>query len=149
MYHHILIPTDGSETSMRGVDHGLALARALGSQVTLLTVTEPLPSYSGLTPGVFGLGREVLDTYAEQQGRSARAILAAVLDRATAQGITADTVHVPDARPADAILDTARGCGADVIVMASHGRRGLGRVLLGSQAAEVVNRAPVPVLVVR
>lgn len=50
MFDHILIPTDGSDLSGRGVDQGLALARALGARVTILTVTEPLPSYSGVTP---------------------------------------------------------------------------------------------------
>lgn len=91
----------------------------------------------------------MLDIYAEQQARNAAAILTAAQERATAAGVTAEGVHVPEARPAEAILDTATARGAGLIVMASHGRRGLGRVLLGSQAAEVVNRAPVPVLVVR
>ena len=70
----------------------------------------------------------------------------AVADKA---GVAAKTLHVPNSPPAEAIIETAKSQGVDIIVMASHGRRGLGRLILGSQTSEVLSHAPVPVLVVR
>ncbi|WP_353813118.1 universal stress protein [Mesorhizobium sp.] len=64
-------------------------------------------------------------------------------------GVSADVLHVPDARPAEAIVEAAKAQEGSLIVMASHGRRGLGRLLLGSQTSEVLAHSPVPVLVVR
>jgi nucleotide-binding universal stress UspA family protein len=148
MYAHILIPTDGSETADRGLDHGLALAAKVGARVTVITATEALPSYSGVGTG-FGLTPEVTEAYDRQQAAHAQALLDAAKARAAAAGVACDTLHVPQAHAAEAIVEAARTQGADLIVMASHGRRGLGRLFLGSQAAAVVNQSPVPVLVVR
>jgi nucleotide-binding universal stress UspA family protein len=149
MYSHILIPTDGSETAARGVAQGFALALALAARVTVITVTERLPSYSGVTDMGFGPGAEVIAAWDRNQKQAAEALLAAVHAEATAKGIPAAVLHVPNTTPAEAIVQAARDHGADLIVMASHGRRGLGRLLLGSQAQAVLTHSPVPVLVVR
>jgi nucleotide-binding universal stress UspA family protein len=149
MYRHILIPTDGSEVSQRGVDHGLALAKAHGARATLITVTGPLPSYSGIYVGGFGVGKEVLDVYDAQQKAAADAVLAQAGKAAAALGVAAEVLHVPNAVAGDAIVEAAVSRACDLIVMSSHSRRTLGRLLLGSQASNVVNHSPVPVLVVR
>lgn len=149
MYTHILIPTDGSETAQRGVTQGLALARALGARVTVVTVTERLPSYSGVADAGFGPGPEITEAWNRNQKAAAEAVLAAVHAMSTAQGISTAVLHVPNAAPAEAIVEAARSQAADLIVMASHGRRGIGRLLLGSQAQSVITHSPVPVLVVR
>ena len=149
MYSHILVPTDGSEVSQRGVDHALALAKALGARVTIVTVTEPLPSYLGVPGAGFALGAEIMATYDDQRAQFAADILTKAQQEAVALGIPASVLHVPNSHAADAIVDAAKSLGAGLIVMASHGRRGLGRLLIGSQVSGVVNHSTVPVLVVR
>lgn len=146
MYQHILISTDGSEVAQKGVDHGLNLAKALGAKVTLLTVSERLPVYT-----VFdgGMSQSVYDDYVAAQKGAADAVLAAAGAAARGQGITAEAAYIENALPADAILETAKTRGCDLICMASHGRRGFGRLVLGSVTSEVLVHSPVPVLVVR
>ena len=149
MYTHLLVATDGSELAQKGVSHGLNLAKALGAKVTLLTVTEPFPVYgSASAVGWVPDGNDIA-AYESGQEEAARATLAKASEAAATLGVVADTVHVPNARPAEAIVETAGKYGCNLIVMASHGRRGLGRMLLGSQTAEVVSHSPLPVLVVR
>ena len=149
MYKHILISTDGSDVAQKGVDHGLSLASSLGAKVTIVTVTEPFPYHASAAAGGWAPGPTDIAGYQEGQKRFADRSLATVKQAAGKLGLNADVVHVPDARPADAILDTAKSEGCSLIVMASHGRRGLGRLLLGSQTAEVLAHSAVPVLVVR
>jgi nucleotide-binding universal stress UspA family protein len=147
MYAHILIPTDGSELAQKGVDHGLSLAKALGSKVTLITATEPFPAPIGAAAWLV-IENNIAD-YQKDCRKWAEELLAPIKATAEKMGITIDIVHVPDARPATAILETAQQTACDLIVMASHGRRGVKRVLLGSQAAEVVANCDVPVLLVK
>lgn len=146
MYQHILISTDGSKVAQKGIDHGLGLAKALGARVTVLTVSERLPVYS-----VFdgGLSQSVYDDYVAAQKSGAEAILAAADAAARSLGVAAETVYLENALPADAILETAKARGCDLICMASHGRRGLGRLVLGSVTSEVLVHSSVPVLVAR
>lgn len=149
MYQHILISTDGSETAAKGLDHGLALAKALGATVVIVTVTESFPIYAASAGGAWVAPAELNESFAENQKSIADSILAeakAVADRA---GVAAHLLHVPESRPAEAIVKVAeeRNCG--LICMGSHGRRGLGRLLLGSQTAEVLAHSTIPVLVVR
>jgi len=146
LYQHILISTDGSEIAQKGIDHGLGLAKALGAKVTLLTVSERLPVYT-----VFdgGMSQPVYDDYVAAQKTGADAVLAAAGAAARQAGVAAETVYLENALPADAILDTAKARGCDLICMASHGRRGLGRLVLGSVTSEVLVHSSVPVLVVR
>jgi nucleotide-binding universal stress UspA family protein len=146
MYKHILISTDGSEVAQKGVDHGLALAKSLGARVTIVTVTERFPVYAG--PDWIP-GPAEMEAWDGRQKEWATKVLADVKAAADRLGVVAETVHVADAQPADAIIATANKGPCDLIVMASHGRRGLRRLLLGSQTSEVLVSSPVPVLVVR
>jgi len=146
MYKHILISTDGSEVAQKGVDHGLSLARSVGAKVTLVTVTEPFPVYPG--PDWIPGPAEIAD-YEARQNEGAAKVLADAKAGADRLGVATETVHVPQARPAETIVATADQRHCDLIVMASHGRRGLRRLLLGSQTSEVLVSSAVPVLVVK
>jgi nucleotide-binding universal stress UspA family protein len=148
MYKHILISTDGSEIAQKGVDHGLSLAKTLGAKVTVVTVTEPFPFYASVPGGWVPLPADV-SGYVEAQREFATKLLDRVSEAAEKMGVEATLLHVPEARPAEAIVETAKNEGCSLIVMSSHGRRGLGRLLLGSQTSEVLVHSPVPVLVVR
>jgi nucleotide-binding universal stress UspA family protein len=162
MYANILLSTDGSDVARKGVKHGIALAKALNAKVTIITVTEPLPVGYGSrhasgsivpsqVPGD-ALGwipsQEVVDSF----DAAAKALAGKALDEARAMaeqiGISAELLHVPNAHPATAIIETAKSRGCDLIVMASHGRRGLRKLFLGSQTSEVLVDGSVPVLVV-
>ena len=144
MYQHILIATDGSEISGKAVRQGLALAKAVGARATVITVSEPFPNFQS----EFASG-EVVKQHQSAQQKEAGSYLASAMKAADEIGITAGTLHVADSHPAEAILDAAMAQDCDLIVMGSHGRRGLGRLLLGSKTYEVVSHGHVPVLVVR
>jgi nucleotide-binding universal stress UspA family protein len=146
MYNHILISTDGSEVAQKGVDHGLSLAKSVGAKVTIVTVTERFPVYAG--PDWIPGPTEITD-YDARQKEWATKVLAEIKAAADRLGVDSETVHVPEAQPAEAIIATANKRHCDLIVMASHGRRGLRRLLLGSQTSEVLVSSPVPVLVIR
>jgi nucleotide-binding universal stress UspA family protein len=151
MYKHILISTDGSEVAQKGVDQGLLLAKTLGGRVTIIMVTErfPVPVHTGLGAVGWIPGPEDLAGYEAGQKKVAQEVLAAVEAAAKELGVPADTVHVPEAYPAEAIIEVANARDCSLIVMASHGRRGLRKLVLGSQTSEVLAHSPVPVLVVR
>lgn len=149
MYKHILISTDGSELAQKGVDHGLSLAKALGSKVTIITATEPFP-VPGTASGAGWIATpDDFESYAASRKKFAEGILTPLKAASERMGVKTETIHVPDAWAATAIVETAKKIECSLIVMASHGRRGVKRLLLGSQAAEVVSSSPVPVLVVR
>lgn len=146
MYKRILISTDGSEVAQKGVDHGLSLAKSVGAKVTVVMVTERYPLSA--SPDWIPPPTEI-DQYEARQKEAATTVLADVKAAAGRLGVDAETVHVPESQPAEAIIATANKQHCDLIVMASHGRRGLRRLLLGSQTSEVLVGSPVPVLVVR
>ncbi len=148
MYKHILIATDGSELASRGLDEGLKLSKALGAKVTVVTVTE-LWSPFEMSEAVHSGKKNPLAEYEEAAARSARRILDVAKEKARTAGVEIRTVHVPDTHPADGIVDTAKREGCDLIVMASHGRRGARRLLLGSQTAETLAHTTIPILVIR
>lgn len=150
MYERILISTDGSEVAQRGVDHGLALAKSVGAKATIVTVTEPFPIYAGAAAGAgWAPGPMEIPEYDARQKQAAEKTLADAKAAADRLGVDAETVHIPERHPAEAIVETATSRHCSVIVMASHGRRGLRRLILGSQTYEVLANSPVPVLVVR
>lgn len=149
MYNRILISTDGSDVGHRGVDHGLSLAMNLGSPVSIVTVSERFPVYSGGVGYDFSWSDAALTEYSEKQSQAAEAILRVAKQTAERLGVSAETVHLPDAQVAEAIVACARERGCGLIVMASHGRRGLGRLMLGSKTSEVLLHSDIPVLVVR
>jgi nucleotide-binding universal stress UspA family protein len=145
MYKHILIATDGSGLAQRAVTRGLTLAKALGAKVIAITVTDMFPTgpYSSIPMP------SMIERYEKAEAESAANILSSVSDEATKLGVACATVHVKEQTPAEGILATAREKGCDLIVMASHGRRGVARLLLGSQAQKVVTLSKVPVLIYR
>ena len=149
MYQHILISTDGSDVATKGLDHGLQLAKTLGARVTIVTVTEPFPVYAASAGTAWSTPIEIDAGYETDQKAIADGILKTAKAEADARGVEASVLHIPHAFPAEAIVDAAKAQGCSLICMASHGRRGLGRLLLGSQTAEVLAHSPVPVLVVR
>lgn len=148
MYTRLLVSTDGSELAGRGVTHAIALAAKLGAKLLVLTASEPWNN-ALLDPSGLVAFEDYQRDYAKAADTQAQTLLAAATGAAAAQGVEAEGVHVPGRLPADAILETAQARGCDLIVMASHGRRGLGRVLLGSQTQAVLAHGTVPVLVVR
>jgi nucleotide-binding universal stress UspA family protein len=150
MYKHILISTDGSEVAQKGVDHGLSLAKSLKARVTIIMVTDGFPNHShaGVAAAWVPVPSEMAQ-YEAAQKEIAQKVLAAVEAAAKKLGVPADTVHIPKGYPAEAIVELAKARDCSLIVMASHGRRGLRKLVLGSQTSEVLAHSPVPVLVVR
>jgi nucleotide-binding universal stress UspA family protein len=150
MYANILLSTDGSDVARKGVKHGIALAKALNAKLTIITVTEPFPIDYGSGHGAGWIAsQEEFDRFDAACKEHADKALDEARAMAEQIGISAELLHVPNAHPATAIIETAKSGGCDLIVMASHGRRGLRRLLLGSQTSEVLVGGNVPVLVVR
>jgi len=145
MFTHILIATDGSELAAKAVMQGLDIASRIGARVTAINVTEP---WVAVAPSEVAMAFP-LKEYEESVAANAARILTAVAAEAKAKGVTCATLHVKDQYPAEGILETAEKLACDCIVMASHGRRGLMRLLLGSQAIKVLTGSTVPVLVCR
>ena len=145
MYKHILIATDGSELAYKAVVQGLALAKAVGAQVTAVAVTEPWATMA--PPEV--LNEPFVQEFERAAAERAKKILDGVTALAKDANVACATLHVRDRFPAEGILEAAARGGCDLIVMASHGRRGVAKFLLGSQTSEVLTHSGVPVLVCR
>lgn len=146
MYGRILVPVDGSETSTRGLDEALRLARLTGARLRLVHVIDELSLMAGM------------DTFATMSAdtvrllrEGGRQILAAAEARAAAAGLVAETVLVDSFTRgvSDEIVHQCQEWGADLVVLGTHGRRGVKRLLLGSDAEQILRLAPTPVLLVR
>lgn len=148
MYKHILIATDGSELATKALEHGLALAKQHSSRVTVVTVTEPWSAMDMAHEARQGR-TDPIGQFENIASAAANHVLEEATRRAGVRGVTCERVHIADQHPADGIVATANDKGCDLIVMASHGRRGVTRVLLGSQANEVLTHCNVPALIVR
>jgi nucleotide-binding universal stress UspA family protein len=151
MYTNILLSTDGSEVAKKGLEHGIALAKALSAKVTVITVTEPLPiDFGGGHAGGWIPSPEEVDRFDAACKERAGQVLNEAQATAEQIGISTELthIHVPNAHAASAIIETAKSRGCDLIVMGSHGRRGLSKLFLGSQTSEVLADGSVPVLVV-
>jgi nucleotide-binding universal stress UspA family protein len=147
MYKHVLIPTDGSTASAHAVVQGIAVAKAMGARVTGIFVA-PAPTpivFEGLLP----VGYMQPDEHAALSAAAAAKFLGVIERAAGDAGVEFEGVTVTGEYPADAILEAAAARKCDLIVMASHGRRGLAQALLGSETQKVLARAKVPVLVCR
>ena len=145
-YQHLLVAVDGSPTSDRAVTEATNLAKASGGRIRLLNVMDPVAHISGFErPEVYR--QEVLPRL-QQAGES---LLQQARTQVAERGVPVDTVLVEnlDARVAQIVVDHAQAWGADLIVLGTHGRRGLARMLLGSDAEQIARTAPVPVLLVR
>ena len=145
MHNHLLIAIDGSELAFEALKEGVDIAKLFGAHVTIVTVTEP---WQSVMIGGTGVGAP-LDDYEQVNIEWASKTLSEGKAVAEEAGVKAETVHVKDSYPADGIIATAEQRDCDMIIMASHGRRGLSRLLLGSQANEVVTHSAVPVLIWR
>lgn len=149
MYARILIATDGSDLADRALEHGFQLAKLAGSDVTIVTVTEPVTIVGGGYASVAGGVIDPLPELVDAQEKAAKDLLDRAAKRAAEQGITAKTILVDNSFAAEGIVETAKSIGAELIVMGSHGRRGLNRLLLGSQTNNVLAHTNIPVLVTR
>jgi nucleotide-binding universal stress UspA family protein len=144
MFKKILLPTDGSELSIKAVQGALKMAGQLGASVVGLTVVEPY-SYSTLSE----YRPETLEAFEARNAQAAEQRLAPLVQAAKEANVPCETVTVKSFSAYEAIIETATKTGCDVIFMASHGRRGLSAVLLGSETQKVLTHSTIPVLVYR
>jgi nucleotide-binding universal stress UspA family protein len=145
MYKRILVPTDGSETALLALDAALYLARSCGSDIVALSVASPQP-WLGAVEG--GLVSEAAP-HAGALLRQAEERAAAVAARAQAVGLSCSTVAVHSLSPGQAIIDTALEYQCALIVMGSHGERGVGSEIAGSVTRHVLAYSAIPVMVLR
>ncbi len=145
MYEHILVPIDGGDTSQRGLDEAIALAGKLDSTLHLLHVVDARLLIAEVS--VFAPPNQLLDDWRA----SGEKLLADAVAMARSRGVKADSKLLcdPGLRVCDLILKEAAQAGVALIVMGTHGRRGLRRLTLGSDAELVLRESPVPVLLVR
>ncbi len=146
-YTHLLAPSDGTELSQRAVTEAASLAARLGARLTVLHAQETLAL--PLVGMGDALDSRTVEWLLQASRQESERILAEALAAAAAVGVSAATEQVQGTPAHQAILEAAGRLGCDLIVMASHGRRGLGGLLLGSETQRVLLRAPCPVLVVR
>ena len=148
MFKHILLPTDGSDLSDKGVKQTIEMARALGAHITAVHVVHtyrPLREEGYFMPEVAVL-REQFEDNAEKH---ANEVLKPVKDAADRVGVKCDTVVASGDSPYQVIIDQAATSRCDLIMMASHGRHGVQRLLHGSETAKVLSHSSIPVLVLR
>ena len=145
MFKHLLIPTDGSESSKEAIEKGIQVAESMRARVTGIYV---MPEFH-----VFTYRTEMLEDTPPQFAADCRDHAdryLAVIDRAASKaGVACDTVSVTSDHPFEAIIKTAGEKGCDLIIMSSHGRRGVRGVLLGSETHKVLTHSKIPVLVYR
>lgn len=147
MYKRILVSVDGSSTSGKGLDEAVKLAKVCNASLRLIHIVDPIPFTTGYEAMGRNTGREIAEIEA-----AAQRLLEEGRQRALASGATdVDTALVErsTARISERIVEHAKSWGAELIVIGTHGRRGVGRMLLGSDAEQTVRIAPVPVLLVR
>lgn len=147
MFKRILVATDGSELSARAVDKAISLANAVGAELFALKVVRQQPEAhwdGGMNPDHAAHAR-----LEAQQVEQAQGLVAAVKESAQGVGLKVTPLTAKASSVADAIIETALKNDCDLIVMASHGRRGLARVLLGSETQHVLTHTQIPVLVIR
>jgi nucleotide-binding universal stress UspA family protein len=146
MFKRILIPVDGSDTSTKALVAGLQMAREAGASVRLVHFVNEMAYLAGIDP----YGSYSADLAGMMREGGAK-VLADAMAVAQSAGVEVSQVLLeePGNRLGEVVATAARHWGADLVVVGSHGRRGIGRVLLGSGAEQILRLAPVPVLVVR
>ena len=145
MYKHILIPTDGSSLSEQAIKQGVRLARSLNAKVTAVTVSPAFRTFA-MDPIVV---TETPQQFEEDCKVSAAKYLAVARDAAKAEGVSYDEAYVVHDHPYQAIIDTATKRDCDLIFMASHGRKGVSALVLGSETTKVLTHSKIPTLVCR
>ncbi|MDD5335483.1 MAG: universal stress protein [Rhodoferax sp.] len=146
MYQRILVPIDGSATSNQGLDEAIKLAKLTGASIRLAHVMDTWSVATGFEPyGVY-----VADVIPRMK-EAGEQLLAQAKTRVQEQGVKVDSLLLDSlaTRVSEAVIEQAKAWGADLIVIGTHGRRGVGRLLLGSDAEQIVRMASVPVLLVR
>lgn len=147
MYKHILVPTDGSELSLEATRQAIAFARSMNASITFLNVQ---PDYPVPTLGEgFLIPAETRQEFSRRGEEQAQNILSNASDLAKQEGVPCSAVTLVSDFPYSVIIDTATSAGCDLIFMASHGRRGLSGVLIGSETLKVLTHCKIPVLVYR
>jgi len=144
MFKHILVPVDGSATSFKAVDKAVDLAKAFDGKVTVIYVIDPYPFTGVGTDFAYGQA-----TYLNAATAEANDSIRAARERIEAAGVPLESTVVENHTPWRGIIESANAIEADLIVMGSHGRRGLEKMVLGSVAQRVLQHADQPVLVVR
>ena len=145
MYKHILLPVDGSEFGMGSVPYAVNFAKTIGARITAINVSTP---YASIAVGEVAVHlRE--DEYRERAKAAATAVLEKVKAAGREAGVQIAADHASNAHPWEAIIQAAKEEGCDLILMASHGRRGIAGVLLGSETKKVLTHTTIPVLVWR
>ena len=144
MIKRILLPTDGSELSSKAIAGAIELAATINASIVGITVVEPY-SYSSLSE----YRPESFDDYEARMDKAAKERLASLESAAKAAKVAVETMVVKSFSPYEAIIDAATKNGCDTIFMASHGRRGLNAVLLGSETQKVLTHSTIPVMVYR
>jgi nucleotide-binding universal stress UspA family protein len=144
MFKRILLPTDGSEITNKALNTAVSLAKSMGATLYAISVKEPFP-YSAISEMQPTPPQEFFDA----QERIAAKRVQAVTDACKAAGVTCQAHTVEALHPWEAIIDHAKRMDCDLMVMASHGRRGVSAMLLGSETQKVLTHSTVPVLVVR
>lgn len=147
MYEHLLVPVDGSDLSLKAMDHSIGLAKMLGARITGFTVELPLPLLLG-DPGAVAFSAETLQEHQAKSEQHARTVLTEFGHRAQAAGVAFDGQFMLTDQVADAIVDMARRAECDLIVMATHGRHGLDALINGSLTKSVLSHSLIPLLVV-
>lgn len=147
MFRHILVPTDGSDLSTQTVERAIKFAKEAGAGITFYFAKPDYPV------ALYGEGALLDPTtpekFAEMADRQAEQILIACKALAAKEGVSCDTLSTVNNVPYQGIIDAATSTGCDLIFMASHGRRGLSGLLLGSETNRVLTHTTVPVLVYR
>lgn len=144
MYHHILVPIDGSATSLCALKHATSLGKAYGASVIVLYVIDPYPFTGVGTDLAYGQAQ-----YIEESNQQAKAALEHAQRELEREGLAAETLSIEGSVVQNTISKVVQEKGVDLIVMASHGRSGLEKFLLGSTTDRVLGAVQVPVLVVK
>lgn len=149
MFKTILLPTDGSPLSAKAVDAAIRLARLAGARIVAFHVVEPYPLQGAYAAEGSGIAALQPENFAERGREYAKCVLDGVAAAAAAAKVPCSTSYAISHSAAEAIVAQARQEGCDLIVMASHGRRGLKGLLLGSETQKVLTHSAIPVLVYR
>lgn len=147
MYQRILVATDGSDLSEKAVTHAIDLAKLCGAELVALKVVPRYPQ--GYFEGGLAMQPEDIERVESAWADEAHAAVDAVKKQAEAKGVQTKAVTIKSDLIADAIIAAVAKQGCDLVVMASHGRKGIKRLLLGSETQHVLTHATVPVLVLR
>lgn len=145
MFNHILLPTDGSAASERAILTALQFAKDEGAKVTGLYVAPEFHIFTYRTEMI----EDTPEQYAKDSAAHGQKLLSVIQQEAAEQGVPCDTVQVTSDHPHEAIIETARDRQCDLIAMASHGRKGIQGLLLGSETQKVLTHSQIPVLVFR